>query len=133
MVYFHTEYLLVEYHDASNILLSQWYGKCSSLQYRQALIKLVRLARQLNAPYAIIDSRLLAPLDSDDLAWTRTVYLQALSQLPLKRTASLCPFDPTAERQLQQVFSTRGTSLLPFEIKEFEDLTSAYDWLTSEE
>jgi hypothetical protein len=129
MVYLHTDYLLVEYHASSHVLLSQWYGKCSSLQYRQALIKLVRLARQLGAPYAIIDSRLLAPLDPDDLAWTRNVYAQAFSQLPLKRSASLKPFDPAAERQIQQVFSSQHK--LPFEMREFDDLTSAYDWLTS--
>ncbi|WP_299708933.1 hypothetical protein [uncultured Pontibacter sp.] len=131
MVYLHTDYLLVEYHASSHVLLSQWYGKCSSLQYRQALIKLVRLARQLGAPYAIIDSRLLAPLDPDDLAWTRDVYAQAFSQLPLKRSASLNPFDPTAERQIQQIFSSQPS--LPFEVKEFDDLTSAYDWLTTAE
>lgn len=61
MVYFQTDYLLLEYHAASHVLLSQWYGRCSSLQYRQALIKLVRLIRDLNVPYAITDSRLLSP------------------------------------------------------------------------
>ncbi|GGG31566.1 hypothetical protein [Pontibacter amylolyticus] len=132
MVYFQTDYLLVEYHVASHVLLSQWYGKCSSLQYRQALIKLIRLARELGAPYAITDSRLLTPLDPDDLAWTRDVYAQAFSQLPLKRSASLNPFDPAAHRQLQQVFF-KSSSPLPFETREFDDLTSAYDWLTSEE
>ncbi|MDO6392357.1 hypothetical protein Q4E40_19640 [Pontibacter sp. BT731] len=132
MVYFQTDYLLLEYHVASHVLLSQWYGKCSSLQYRQALIKLIRLARELGAPYAITDSRLLTPLDPDDLAWTRDVYAQAFSQLPLKRSASLNPFDPAANRQFQQVF-VNNLSPLPFETREFDDLTSAYDWLTSEE
>jgi hypothetical protein len=132
MVYLNTEYLLVEYHASSHVLLSQWYGKCSSLQYRQALIKVIRLARQLGAPYAINDSRLLAPLDPEDLAWSRDVYAHAFSQLPLKRTAALNPFDPTAGRQIQQIFS-RAKQSLPFEIKEFDDLTSAYNWLISEE
>lgn len=132
MVYLHTDYLLVEYHASSHVLLSQWYGKCSSLQYRQALIKLVRLARQLGVPYAINDSRLLSPLDPDDLAWTRDVYAQAFSQLPLKRSASLNPFDPTAERQIQQIFSNYKSNP-SFELKEFDDLTSAYEWLVSEE
>lgn len=132
MVYLHTDYLLVEYHAASHVLLSQWYGKCSSLQYRQALIKVIRLARQLAAPYAITDSRLLAPLDPEDLAWTRDIYAQAFRQLPLKRSASLNPFNSTADRQIQQIFSAKGNQL-PFETKEFEDLTSAYNWLTSEE
>ncbi|MBF8965414.1 hypothetical protein I0P70_19350 [Pontibacter sp. FD36] len=132
MVYFQTDYLLLEYHAASHVLLSQWYGKCSSLQYRQALIRLIRLARELGAPYTITDSRLLSPLDPDDLAWTRDVYAQAFSQLPLKRSASLNPFDPAASRQIQQVFASRPHPL-PFETREFDDLTSAYDWLTSEE
>ncbi|MDX5417845.1 MAG: hypothetical protein LPK09_01420 [Hymenobacteraceae bacterium] len=132
MVYFQTDYLLVEYHAASNVLLSQWYGKCSSLQYRQALIQVVRLARQLGAPYAITDSRLLSPLQPEDLAWTRDVYAQAFRQLPLKRSAALNPFDTTAERQIQQIFAA-SKDPLPFEMKEFDDLTSAYDWLTSEE
>ncbi len=132
MVYFQTDYLLLEYHAASHVLLSQWYGRCSSLQYRQALIKLVRLIRDLNVPYAITDSRLLSPLDPDDLAWTRDVYAQAFSQLPLKRSASLSPFDPTASRQFQHLFAGRPNPL-PFETREFDDLTSAYDWLTSEE
>ncbi|PVY37136.1 hypothetical protein [Pontibacter virosus] len=132
MVYFQTDYLLVEYHVASHVLLSQWYGKCSSLQYRQALIKLIRLARELGVPYAITDSRLLAPLAPDDLVWTRDIYAQAFSQLPLKRAASLHPFDPAANRQFQQVF-VNSSDPLPFETKEFDDLTSAYDWLVSEE
>lgn len=132
MVYFQTDYLLVEYHAASNVLLSQWYGRCSSLQYRQALIQVVRLARQLGAPYAITDSRLLSPLQPEDLAWTRDVYAQAFRQLPLKRSAALNPFDATAERQIQQIFAA-SKHPLPFEMKEFDDLTSAYDWLTSKE
>ncbi|PKV62586.1 hypothetical protein [Pontibacter ramchanderi] len=131
MVYFQTDYLLLEYHVASHVLLSQWYGKCSSLQYRQALIKLIRLARELGVPYAITDSRLLAPLDSEDLTWTRDVYVQAYRQLPLKRSASLNPFDPAAYRQYQQIF-VNSPSPLPFETREFDDLTSAYDWLISE-
>lgn len=131
MVYFQTDYLLLEYHVASQVLLSQWYGKCSSLQYRQALIKLIRLARELEVHYTIMDSRLLTSLDPDDLAWTRDVYAQAFKQLPLKRSASLTPFDPTAHRQFQQVFINR-TYPPPFETREFDDLTSAYDWLISE-
>lgn len=131
MVYFQTDYLLVEYHDASNVLLSQWYSKCSSLQYRQALIQVIRLARQLGTPYAITDSRLLPPLQPDDLAWTRDVFAQAFSQLPLKRSAALNPFDALAERQIQQIFAARK-HLLPFEMKEFDDLTTAYNWLTSQ-
>lgn len=132
MVYFQTDYLLVEYHAANHVLVSQWYGKCSSLQYRQALINMIRLARQLSVPYTIIDSRLLAPLDPDDLAWTHNVYAQAFSQLPLRRSASLSPFDPTAGRQIQNIFSSTRT-LFPFENRDFDDLTSAYDWLISEE
>lgn len=130
-MYFQTDYLLVEYHAANNVLLSQWYGKCSSLQYRQALIQVIRLAKQLAPSYAITDSRLLSPLQPDDLAWTKDVYAQAFRKLPLKRSASLCPFDPTADQQVHQIFSTKKR--LPFEMKEFEDLTSAYDWLVSKE
>ena len=128
MVYFQSDYLLLEHHAASNVLLSQWYGKCSSLQYRQALIKMIRLARQLAPSYTITDSRLLFPLQPDDLAWTRDVFAKAFRKLPLKRAASLSPFDATADRQIHLI-----SQQFPFETKEFEDLTSAYDWLTSAE
>lgn len=132
MVYFQTDYLLVEYHASSNMLVSQWYGRCSSLQYRQALIEVIRLARQLAASYAITDSRLLSPLQPEDLTWTRDVYAQAFGKLPLKRSASLNPYNATAEQQMQQIYTSKKQQL-PFETKEFDDLTSAYDWLISEE
>jgi len=128
MVYFQTDYLQVEHHDANNILITQWYGGCSSLQYRQALIQIVRIARDLQIQYAVLDRRLLKPVSEDDLNWSYDVYAKAYAKLPLQRLAIVSAFDAEAEKQQKALYQTHK---LGFETRNFEDLTSAYDWLTS--
>lgn len=130
MVYFDSNYLHVEYYAASNVLISQWYGGCSSLQYRQALIKGIRLTKELGVEYAIMDERLIPPLSNEDFNWTRDFYMRALHRLPLKRVALVNAFDAAAEDQLLQMYHPQNGSL-PFETCTFDDLTSAYEWLTS--
>lgn len=132
MVYFDSNYLHVEYYAATNVLISQWYGGCSSLQYRQALIKGIRLSKELNVEYAIIDERMLPPLSSEDYSWMHDYYIKAFNKLPLKRFAVVNAFNSTAVKQLQKVYLDKAKEV-PFETRTFDDLTSAYDWLVSEE
>lgn len=128
MVYFHTDYLQVEYHQNANVLITQWYGECSSLQYRQALIQVTRIIKELEVTYAVLDRRLLKPISADDLNWTNTVYAKAYTRLPLKKIAVISSFNQETERQQQQLHAQLQTSI---ETRTFEDLTSAYDWLTT--
>ncbi|MEJ8758624.1 hypothetical protein WG947_16535 [Pontibacter sp. H259] len=128
MVYFQTDYLQVEHHDANNVLITQWYGGCSSLQYRQALIQIIRIARELQVQHAVLDRRLLKPVSEDDLNWSYDIYAKAYAKLPLQRLAIVSAFDSEAEKQQKQLYKTHT---LGFETRNFEDLTSAYDWLIS--
>lgn len=128
MVYLHTHYLHVEYHEKDNVLISQWYGTCSSLQYRQALILSLRLIKEHNIDNAITDRRLLPPLPEADLLWTTEVYHQALKTSSLKRFALVIPFDEQA-RQQQSILIKNRKETAKIEARAFEDLTSAYEWL----
>lgn len=131
MVYFDSDYLHVEYYPVTKVLLSQWYDKCSSLQYRQALIESIRMTKRLGVQYFVTDRRLLPPLPADDLAWTTSIYLRALSGLPLRRFAIVISSD-AAGAQLQELLHSRRYPL-PFEARAFDDLATAYDWLTIEQ
>ncbi len=128
MVCLHTPYLHVEYHKQDNVLISQWYGTCSSLQYRQALILSLRLAKEYHIDFAVTDRRLLPPLSESDLAWTRQIYQKAFNALPLKRFAIVKPFNEEAEQQQLNLINSRMTTA-KIEARAFEDLTSAYEWL----
>lgn len=128
MVCLHTDYLHVEYHEQDNVLLSQWYGTCSSLQYRQALILLLRLAKEHHINLFVTDRRLLPPLSEDDLIWTTEIYLRAFNALPLKRLAIIKPYNQEAEQQQLKMINTR-VNKSKIEARAFEDLTSAYEWL----
>lgn len=128
MVYLHTHYLHVEYHERDNMLISQWYGSCSSLQYRQALILSLRLAKEHDIDFAITDRRLLPPLSEADLLWTAEVYHKALKAVPLKRFAIINPFDEVARQQQSRLVKSR-VETSKIETRTFEDLTSAYEWL----
>ena len=130
MVCFQSEYIHVEYHAEDKILVCQWYGGCSSLQYRQALIKSIRYARQFDVDYAIFDRRLLPPIAEEDFDWTLDFIYKTFHLLPLKRFASVSAFDVLAERQ-QQIILRQNQKQLPFEMRSFGDLTSAYEWLVS--
>lgn len=128
MVYFQTDYLQVEYHSSSDVLITQWYGGCSSLQYRQALIQIARITRELQSPYAVLDRRLQQPLSEDDLSWSFNIYAKAYSRLPLMRLAVVSAFNPKTETQQQHLYNQYKSR---FETRTFTDLTSAYDWITS--
>ncbi|QCR24242.1 hypothetical protein [Pontibacter sp. SGAir0037] len=132
MVFFDSNYLHVEYYAATNVLVTQWYGGCSSLQYRQALIKGLRISKELQVEYAIIDERMMPPLSSEDFQWLRHTYLKAFNKLPFKRFAVVNAFDNTALKQLKKVHQFTEIEA-PFETRAFDDLTSAYDWLISAE
>ncbi|MCC9168025.1 hypothetical protein [Pontibacter harenae] len=132
MVCYQSEYLHVEYYDSTQVLLTQWYGGCSSLQYRQALIKSIRLSKKLQVKYAVIDKRLLPPLSKDDFEWTLNLFMDALKKLPFKRYAIINAYNPTAAHQQQKLYYSQRKNL-DCEIKTFDDLTSAYDWLTATE
>jgi hypothetical protein len=129
MICLHTDYLHIEYYSAHSVLISQWYGRCSSLQYRRALIQSIRLCRELAIKYAVLDYRLLPALPEEDQKWTTNIFLKAFTHLPFKRIAVVSSFDSEAEAQLQQFLHDKRFPLL-FEARTFEDLTSAYDWLT---
>ena len=128
MVYFQTDYLQVEHHEANNVLITQWYSGCSSLQYRQALISIVRIARELQVEFVVLDRRLLQPVSEDDLHWTYTIYAKTYAKLPIKKMAVIHSFHPETELQQQQLYKLLDTYI---ETRSFSDLTSAYDWLTS--
>lgn len=132
MVYLHTHYLHVEYHERDNILINQWYGTCSSLQYRKALILSLRLIREHCIDYAITDRRLLPVLPKADLIWSTEVYHKALKTVPLKRFAMVKPFDEEARQQQFFLIDNRKDTT-KIETRTFEDLTSAYEWLLAAE
>ncbi len=128
MVYLQTEYLQVEHHTANNVLITQWYNGCSSLQYRQALINIVRIARNLQVEHVIMDRRLLQPISEDDLNWTCTIYAKAYDKLPLKKIAVIHSFDNRTEQQQKKLYEQLAHRI---ETHTFDDLTSAYEWLTT--
>lgn len=132
MVCFDSEYLHVELYEGPNVLVTQWYGRCSSQQYREALLKFNSYVRLYNVPYAIADRRLLPALSPEDVEWTLNDFLELFSKLPLKRFAILNSFDEDAVINFTRLSSNKRFPV-PFEIQEFEDLTSAYDWLVSVE
>ncbi|NEM99488.1 hypothetical protein [Pontibacter burrus] len=127
MVCFQTDYLQVEHHSKNKVLVTQWYGGCSSLQYRQALIQIMRIARDLQVHYIILDRRLLQPVTTEDLTWTCTIYAKAYTKLPLRKVAVLQAFNIITQQQQQQLYE-RLSDHIP--VAAFEDLTSAYAWIT---
>ena len=132
MICFDSEYLHVELYEGPNVLVSQWYGKCTSQQYREALLRFNSYVRLYNVRYAIADRRLLPALAPEDVDWTTNEFLEFFSQLPLKRFAILNSFDEDAVIDFTRLTHNKRFPV-PFEIQEFEDLTSAYDWLVSVE
>ena len=132
MICFDSEYLHVELYEGPNVLVSQWYGKCTSQQYREALLRFNSYVRLYNVRYAIADRRLLPALAPEDVDWTTNEFLELFSQLPLKRFAILNSFDEDAVIDFTRLAHSKRFPV-PFEIQEFEDLTSAYDWLVSVE
>jgi hypothetical protein len=129
MVYFQTNYLQVEHHSTENILVTQWYDKCSSLQYRQALINIIRIARNLQAHHIVLDRRLLMPISEDDINWTCTIYAKAYTRLDIKKLAVIHSFDKVTDQQQQLLYDILASHI---DTRSFSDLTSAYAWLVSE-
>ena len=132
MVLFDAKYIHLEYYTAHHVLVSQWYGSCSSEEYRDAVTRASRYIRKMNIPFAISDRRLLHALSRDDLHWTVTEFLMEFRQLPLRRFAIINYFDEKAADQLHY-FLHNDRHPIPFETQVFEDLTSAYEWLVSVE
>lgn len=132
MVLSDTSYQHVEYYPAYNVIVSQWYARCTSHEYRNALNRFLAYVTSMRIHYAIADRRLLPPLPVEDIRWTLTEYSDNFKKLPLKRFAIINSFDPTAGDQVQK-FIHNKKSPLPFEVKVFEDLTSAYDWLIEDQ
>ncbi|WP_162053579.1 hypothetical protein [Pontibacter pamirensis] len=132
MVLFDTEYIHLEYYAAHHVLVSQWYGGCSSQQYRAAVTITSQYIKDLRIPFAISDRRLLPPLPWEDIQWTAQDFLPEFCQLPLKRFAAINSFDEVAAEQLVHFLNSKQYPL-PFEAQVFEDLTSAYEWLLSVE
>ena len=132
MVCFDSEYLHVELYENPNVLVTQWYGKCTRQQYREALLRFISYVKQYNIYYAIADRRLLPALPEEDIEWTLTTYLELFHELPLKRFAVLNSFDESAEDLAYRFLNDKRYPIM-FEVQEFDDLTSAYDWLVSVE
>jgi hypothetical protein len=132
MVCFDSEYLHVELYENPNVLVTQWYSKCTSQQYREALLRFISYVKQYNVQYAIADRRLLPALPDEDIEWTLNTFLEIFYQLPLKRFAALNSFDEAAEDYTYRFFNDKRYPV-PFEVQIFDDLNSAYDWLVSVE
>ncbi|MDX5482868.1 MAG: hypothetical protein LPK07_14405 [Hymenobacteraceae bacterium] len=132
MVCFHSDYLHVEFYEAHSVLISQWYGRCTKEQYREALLRFSQLVRQTKAQYAITDRRMLPPIDQSEIDWTLNDYMSLFCKLPLKRFAYINSFDERSNEQLRDFLASPHCHI-PFEVRIFDDLTSAYDWLVSVE
>ncbi len=130
MVYLYNDFLYVEYYASTGVLVSQWHGKCNSLQYRQSLIQYLRICKQLNLRYAVTDRRLQQALPPEDMEWMEKHFMTAFNKLPLERVAVVSAYDPNAEKQLRQLYQQLNPRT-DFESRCFEDLTSAYDWITA--
>jgi hypothetical protein len=132
MVLFDSAYIHLEYYTAHHVLVSQWYGGCSSQQYRDAVTMTSNYIKRMQIPFAISDRRMLPPLSPPDREWTFNVYVEEFRQLPLKRFAVINSFDEVAAGQLFDFLNDKHHPL-PFEARVFDDLTSAYEWLVSVE
>lgn len=130
MVLFEAPYQHLELYTAHNVLVSQWYGGCTSAQYREALKRFIHFVDTKHIQYAISDRRMLPPLSEEDARWTVEVFLESFRKLPLQRFAIIKSFSSSAGKQLQHFINNKEQPL-PFEARVFEDLTSAYDWLTA--
>lgn len=132
MVLYEASHQHIELYTAHNVLVSQWYGGCSSAEYRESLKRFLHFIETLQVHYAITDRRLLPPLAEEDALWTSEVFLEHFRRLPLRRFAIIRSFSLSAGKQLHHFIHNKERPL-PFEAKVFEDLTSAYDWLTASE
>ncbi|RIJ37336.1 hypothetical protein [Pontibacter oryzae] len=132
MVLSDTPYIHVEYYPAHNVIVTQWYAHCTSREYRNALNRFLAYVTSMDISYAIADRRLLPPLPPEDTRWTLTEYIEDFKKLPLKRFAIINSFDPAASTQVQEFIHNKANPL-PFEVRVFEDLTSAYDWLIEDQ
>jgi len=132
MICFHADYLHIEFYKAHHVLISQWYGGCTSKQYRDALMRFLDFIHQTKAQYAITDRRMLPALAPEDIDWTLNEYMKLFCALPLKRFAYINSFDERSNQQLRE-FLKAPLCHMSFEIQMFEDLTSAYEWLISVE
>lgn len=132
MVCFDTEYLRVELYENPKVLVTQWYGECTSKEYREALLRFIELVKEHDVLFAIADRRLLPEISDEDMRWTLSNYLAVFTELPLKRFAVLKSFNEDHDKHLSMFLSNEHYSL-PFETKAFDDLTSAYDWVTAVE
>jgi len=130
MVLSSTPFHLLEHYPVHNVLVSQWYGPCTSQEYRETLTHFLHVIETMHIPYAIADRRLLPGIPPDDAQWTLGEFTERFFRLPLKRFALLNAFDPVAEEQTRR-FLEKEKGMFPFEIALFEDLTSAYDWLVT--
>ncbi|OKL41117.1 hypothetical protein [Pontibacter flavimaris] len=131
MVLASTPFHHIEYYAAHNVIVSQWYGRCTSQEYRNTLLQFLHLVDEMHTPYAIADRRLLAAISLEDARWTLQEFLEGFRRLPLKRFAFINSFDPVAQKQLQYFMNTNKIEPFPFEVAVFEDLTSAYEWLVA--
>lgn len=129
MVLSSTPFHHLEHYPAHNVVVSQWYGPCSSQEYRNTLMQFLHLIEEMRIPYAIADRRLLPPMPAEDNRWTLKEYMEKFLRLPLKRFAFINSFDPVAERQIHRFLENNKNTVFPFEMRVFDDLTSAYDWL----
>jgi hypothetical protein len=132
MVLFDSAYIHLEYYTAHHVLVSQWYGGCSSQQYRDAVTMTSNYIKRMRIPFAISDRRMLPPLSPQDIEWTVNDYVKEFRQLPLKRFAVINSFDEVAAEQVHYFLNDKDNPL-PFEARVFDDLTSAYEWLVSVE
>jgi hypothetical protein len=132
MVLFDSAYIHLEYYAKHRVIVSQWYGGCSSQQYRDAVNMTSGYIKSMQIPFAISDRRMLPPLSQEDMDWTMSAYIKEFCRLPLKRLAVLYSFDEAAAEQLHLFLNNRQYPI-PFQVEVFDDLTSAYEWLVSVE
>lgn len=133
MVLSSTPFHHIEYYSTHNVIVSQWYGACTSREYRETLHHFLHLVQSMGIPYAISDRRLLPPIPIEDTRWTLQEFLENFRRLPLKRFAFINSFDPIAEKQLQYFVNNDKIHPFPFDVAVFTDLTSAYEWLMAAE
>jgi hypothetical protein len=119
--------LSITFNPSIKLLSAKWLKPVSSSEYRQNVRMIARTIAFLRAELILVDVIALFTLSEEDQRWTSVFLRDAFAKCSIKRSARVITSNDYQPEIMQRIMLETGK--LPYEVKVFDGLDEAQQWL----
>lgn len=128
-VYFQNNFISLSYDKARRLGKAEWRGRLHGAELREAYLLCHDMINRFSLTKWLADDRLMGAITPADLEWSMMVHVPQMAKSSLQRMARIPSQNEDNLEAVNAMINKGYTFELPFEIRDFEDVQEAMQWL----